>query len=355
MMEAELDLLARSVAEGIDPGLSSEGILQLFVTQSSAVQGDAWYLSVADGKVCYGSGVHPSRTAQMVVGNGDLERLRRGALSLRDPQVTTTLQLKGDLGFMQELVTACSRPDARTIEDFARAASHSRARKVELVRTTGLSRDGFARVLEARLPCLISGALRWDAIDWTLEDLRNRYGHLPFRPGPAGGEKLCQLIDRTLRGDVVYSCGCAVPDAMRDEFRFPFLEKREFAPMQLWIGSASDDPVTPLHRDARPVLLAQVRGRKKLLVYPPHAANQLYPRRAHDKYYQPCWVDVACPDYERFPRFADATPLEIILQPGELLYLPIGWFHCVYALDPVISVSTIIVRDTAWDQVIHAC
>lgn len=354
-MEAELDLLAHSVAEGIDPGLSREGILQLFITQSLNVQGEAWYISVAQGEVRYGPGVHPNRTAQMVVGNGDLKRLRRGALSLRDPQVTASLRLKGDLGFMHELVTACSRPDARTIEDFARAEFHSRSRKVELVRTTGISRDGFARVLEDRVPCVISGALRWDAIGWTLEDLRDRYGHLPFRPGPAGGERLERLIDRTLRGDVVYSCGCAVPDAMRDEFRFPFLDERELAPKQLWIGSASNDPVTPLHRDARPVLLAQVLGRKKLLAYPPHAAVQLYPRRAHDKYYQPCWVDVACPDFERFPRFADATPLEIILHPGEMLHLPIGWFHCVYALDPVVSVSTIIVRDTAWDRIINAC
>ncbi|WP_342051349.1 MULTISPECIES: cupin-like domain-containing protein [unclassified Cupriavidus] len=354
-MAVELDLLARSVAEGIDPGLSREGILQLLLTQSPETEVEAWYLSVIDGKVRYGPGVHPNRTAQMVVRNGDLERLRRGALSLRDPQVTALLGLKGDLAFMHELVTACSRPDTRTIEDFARAESHSQSRKVELARATGISRERFARVLAERVPCVISGALGWNAIEWTLGDLRDRYGHLPFRPGPDGGERLEHLVDRMLRGDVVYSCGCAVPDGMRNEFRFPFLEERELAPMQLWIGSASNDPVTPLHRDARPVLLAQVLGRKKLLVYPPHAAKQLYPRRAHDKYYQPCWVDVSYPDLERFPRFADATPLEIVLHPGEILHLPIGWFHCVYALDPVVSVSTIIVRDTEWDWVINAC
>ena len=163
-----------------------------------------------------------------------------------------------------------------------------------------------------------------------------------FGLGSDVAEPLSKLIDNLHNGERDYSCGCAVPVAMQHEFTFPIAEQCPNLPMQLWIGSASHEPVTLLHRDTHPVLLAQVIGRKRVILYPPHQALALYPRRAHNTFYQACWVDPVNPDLDRFPRFAEAQPIDVVIKPGEILYIPIGWFHYVFALDNVLSVSTII-------------
>lgn len=37
-------------------------------------------------------------------------------------------------------------------------------------------------------------------------------------------------------------------------------------------------------------------------------------------------VDPAQPDLEKYPRFAHARPMTVILKPGDILYLPTGSF-----------------------------
>jgi ribosomal protein L16 Arg81 hydroxylase len=46
-----------------------------------------------------------------------------------------------------------------------------------------------------------------------------------------------------------------------------------------------------------------------------------------------CDVDPARPDLRQFPAYRDANALEVVLQPGEALFLPMGWWHQVLALD----------------------
>ena len=44
-------------------------------------------------------------------------------------------------------------------------------------------------------------------------------------------------------------------------------------------------------------------------------------------------VDWSDPDLESFPTFAKATVNEVVLQPGDVLYLPTNWFHYIISLD----------------------
>ncbi len=40
-------------------------------------------------------------------------------------------------------------------------------------------------------------------------------------------------------------------------------------------------------------------------------------------------VNFESPDYERFPRFREVKGFEAVLEPGEVLYLPMYWsVHC---------------------------
>jgi LPS sulfotransferase NodH len=100
----------------------------------------------------------------------------------------------------------------------------------------------------------------------------------------------------------------------------------------LWFGPAGT--VTPLHHDTSNILMAQVAGRKcfKLI-----AATQ-WPSLYSD-FGVFSRVDAGNPDFERWPRFRQARILDLVLEPGEVLFLPVGWWHHVRSLDVSIMVS----------------
>lgn len=43
-------------------------------------------------------------------------------------------------------------------------------------------------------------------------------------------------------------------------------------------------------------------------------------------------VDVDAPDMARFPKYAKASPLRVVLRPGDALYLPAYWHHEVQSI-----------------------
>ena len=109
-------------------------------------------------------------------------------------------------------------------------------------------------------------------------------------------------------------------------------ESRRVQGGSFWFGPAGT--VTPLHHDTLNILFAQVAGRKAFTLFPPAQTHLLY--NDLNVFSE---VDVEQPDLERFPRYARATPLTVILEPGQTLFLPVGWWHHVRALDVSISVS----------------
>ncbi len=100
----------------------------------------------------------------------------------------------------------------------------------------------------------------------------------------------------------------------------------------LWFGPAGT--VTPLHHDTMNVLLAEVLGRKKVTLIPSFQTHLVY---NHLGVYSE--VDCEAPDYDKHPLFRKASPLEFVLEPGEVLFIPVGWWHHVRSLEVSISVS----------------
>jgi LPS sulfotransferase NodH len=99
-----------------------------------------------------------------------------------------------------------------------------------------------------------------------------------------------------------------------------------------WYGPAGT--VTPLHRDTSNILIAQVTGTKRYRLIPAAQWHRVYNRAGVFSD-----VDAARPDLDRHPGFRDATVLDFVLRPGEVLFMPVGWWHHVLALEPSISVS----------------
>ena len=64
-------------------------------------------------------------------------------------------------------------------------------------------------------------------------------------------------------------------------------------------------------------------------------------------------VDCENPDYDSHPMFADVTKIELILEPGEVLFLPVGWWHHVRSLVVSISLSLnnfLVPNDYEWSN-----
>lgn len=123
----------------------------------------------------------------------------------------------------------------------------------------------------------------------------------------------------------------ALPEYLTDD-----LARRGF----LWFGPAGT--ITPLHHDLTNNFMAQIMGRKRVrLVAPcelPKIANV-----------QHCFTDIDAKavDLQRFPAMAGVTIHDCVLEPGEILFLPVGWWHHVEALDISVTLSATNFR---WDN-----
>lgn len=99
-----------------------------------------------------------------------------------------------------------------------------------------------------------------------------------------------------------------------------------------WFGPAGT--VTPFHHDLTNNFMAQIIGRKRVLLIAPCEVNRVANVRH-------CFseVDGRRIDLQRFPAMAGVPVLDVELAPGEILFLPVGWWHFVEALDVTVTVS----------------
>lgn len=96
------------------------------------------------------------------------------------------------------------------------------------------------------------------------------------------------------------------------------------APGMIWIGGAG--AFTPLHFDLTNNLLAQVTGTKRVILAPPSQTRRLA-HRTHVFSDVGDLTDPAC--LARHPQARDILRFEVMLTPGDLLFIPIGWWHQV--------------------------
>lgn len=286
--------------------------------------------------------------------------LAPGLFDARIPEFAAGIRIEGHALTAQYLLQLIKRPDPRLLTRF----EHARALAPRALERVPESHTADApRVVESlveSVPLHLRGVLRWPALEWSLDELIARHGAMPLRHDSVAGraETLGDFVaswrGATARADEPYSAGCPLSPELAALFPFPIFPASAYHPVaQLWAGVRREHTlVTPLHCDVAASFLAQVHGRKKVLLYAPWQRELLYPIDGFNTY-QPCCVDVARPDLKRFPDFAQARPIEVTIEPGDLLVIPTGWYHCVWALDDVISVSRFM--DDAWAVARHPC
>lgn len=109
--------------------------------------------------------------------------------------------------------------------------------------------------------------------------------------------------------------------------------------LNLWVAPGGH--VECLHYDTLDGILIQLHGSKKVLLFPPSQTYNLYPfsvfvHLLHGLELRAWFSKVypENPDFVAFPKLKRALEhkQEVILKPGEMLYIPIGWWHKVTAL-----------------------
>ncbi|MBV7539023.1 cupin-like domain-containing protein [Duganella sp. sic0402] len=103
----------------------------------------------------------------------------------------------------------------------------------------------------------------------------------------------------------------------------------KMGPPRFWIGPART--MTPLHCDYDDNIFAQIWGNKRIFLSPPHHDEYLYPREANPILFGSPFNPEA-PDYGAYPLAHQAQMIEVLVQPGDMLYVPAGWYHQVHAL-----------------------
>lgn len=102
-----------------------------------------------------------------------------------------------------------------------------------------------------------------------------------------------------------------------------------------WIGPKNT--FTPLHHDLTNNLLVQFVGRKRVIVASPAETPRLY----NDVHVFSRIRNVTAPgvDLATYPLLDGAAFQEIILKPGDALFIPIGWWHQITSLDFSVSAT----------------
>ena len=143
-----------------------------------------------------------------------------------------------------------------------------------------------------------------------------------------------------LRGHYYFG---SVPEALQPDLnptRMLFRTSKDYKANKqfMWISSAG--MITHGHFDQDFNFFVQLVGKKRFTLWPSsqHELMYIYPR------VHPLWhksrVNFRAPDTTRYPNFSKSRALQVVVEPGDVLYVPPYTWHYVETLTPSVSLST---------------
>jgi lysine-specific demethylase 8 len=242
----------------------------------------------------------------------------------------------------------------------------TQASAVEIERVERPTVEQFQReILPARRPLVITGVVNeWPARRrWTLDFFKSLVGdaEAELRSSDKEAElffgeftsKIVKLADyfddikrggapdrsRPYLGNISFNSVPPSPflEFLRADFDFPrYFPEQQQLDQRIWIAAAGQR--STLHNDNYHNFNAQISGTKRFILYPPEDYVHLYTEMHNEG----CWVsrvDGFAPDLEQFPLAAGAKALSCTLVAGEILYVPLFWWHQVYAETATVNVN----------------
>ena len=218
------------------------------------------------------------------------------------------------------------------------------------------SMERFAAVRKTSVPVLLDGLIEPASHEtWALPRLRERFGQRVVSAFKTQEGRLScdahrgvafdtvrfgEYIDGLERGNPPEMYLAAPGDTwlpeLNDDLRPPeYCRNAAWRNSRFWLSPPQTS--TPLHRDVAENIFLQLVGRKRFLLYSPSASPWLYSNPLRSAQPNFSRFDPDKPDYERFPLSREVQPLEVILEPGDAIYLPSRWWHQVRSLDVSVS------------------
>ncbi|XP_060696250.1 lysine-specific demethylase 8 isoform X1 [Hemiscyllium ocellatum] len=168
---------------------------------------------------------------------------------------------------------------------------------------------------------------QWSQTLMTVNEFIEKYVLDQVEQEPIGYLAQHQLFEQIpeLRQDIDIPDYCCLGDGDEDEIT-----------INAWFGPIGT--ISPLHQDPQQNFLTQVVGQKYIRLYSPAETGRLYPHSTQ-LLHNTSQVDVENPDLVSFPEFKFADFQECVLRPGEVLFIPMKYWHYVRSLDISFSVS----------------
>jgi hypothetical protein len=250
---------------------------------------------------------------------------------------------------------------------------------LEVERRRRLSQAEFIKsYVNRRRPVVIEDAVEhWRAVGrWTPEFFRERFGDRTVEVDDKQ-YTIREIIDLALgssdqkpapyyRNELLHR---RFPELMEDVEPYPsyltpnWLQSRLFLGtrhllfgggyFEIFIGGAGQSfPV--LHYDVPGAhsFIFQIYGRKKFILFAPDQTPYLYPKAGGTGNHSTV-DDLERPNLEKFPLFAKAQRYETILDTGDSVFMPSGWWHTTKMLSPSITIGIDVANSSNWPEIIE--
>jgi Cupin-like domain len=227
-------------------------------------------------------------------------------------------------------------------------------------RVSNLSQADFLRDYYAtNRPVIIEDVVKdWPAVTkWNLAYFKERFGaeQVRYQSGRSSDDHRDSFVDHSVTGsladyiDLIDHCETnhhyliahdrlldrPAFQPLFDDIRFDarYFDGDNYAKrVFLWLGPKGS--TTPLHRDLGNVFFAQIHGRKNVKLVPSKQMHLVYNETGYHSE-----ADFENLSLENYPLLRRAFVMEEVIHPGELLFIPVGWWHFVKALDISVTVT----------------
>lgn len=259
----------------------------------------------------------------------------------------------------------------------ARPLTNAQVRPVERRHSSALAPADFLREYVAtNRPVVIEDAVcEWPALrKWAPEFFKSEFADREVDVSYHSRMKMRDFIDGVLAstperpGPYLYRLFICphmpqlLPDVMpQNRYSFPY---RYASPLMPWTwrrpdgyikllfgGAGSRFPVVHYDGENAHATVTQVYGDKTFVLFAPQDGEFLYPKEHIPNHSRIPDIDQADP--ERFPLFARATRYQTVLQPGDMVFIPCGWWHAARVSGPSISIGQNFMDGSNWARFVQ--
>ncbi|HQN56050.1 MAG TPA: cupin-like domain-containing protein [Saprospiraceae bacterium] len=227
----------------------------------------------------------------------------------------------------------------------------------KLDKVAGLDRASFIEhFLKPMKPVVFTDLIKdWSALqNWTVENFKSKYGNLKvsvYTNKFEGTDKGFREPDKhMLFGDfldlLVSSEPCDLrlflfnifkyAPELRGDFDLPDITDGFYNDLpSMFFGGKGSKVAMHYGLDLSHVFLNQIYGKERVVLFSPDQSRFIYQL----PYSVAGNIDINNPDYDRYPALRNAKGEEVVLNPGESLFIPSGYWHYIEYVEGGYSVS----------------